>query len=437
MRSTFGQTAKQIKSSNAAKKASNENNPLNANAAAKKPKKKKEKSSSRRSHPANPVDAKNGSSLHISERDFVRRMAVVHGLSKDHDVDRHLRAMADPWNAGLGVKSAVCYNPAPSFVSAVAKVTSTLDNFVVTNGQTTQIVLFPGHSKYLQFSGGVGGSSEPPASSMDPTSYHAMWQYIGGTTADKRRPIGPVEVETVSGGGAYANPVIGTTTAGLAVGTFTDISTGNTTNPIDIDVLLPYYSNGEQSHGEHLRQLLSSMGVKITNTTSGSARGGNIVTVQPDMTMLPSPGNQGKLKIYRSWRQHGTGEDGITVTWLPRFEDLAYWHTAPLDHVNAFALATTDKLNGGAIFIFLNNTSSSPQTYSIEIIQNFQIAGGNVQSVSTEDPVGSTTKPFVESAVSAARAVAGSATGIREIASKVSAAISTGKSIAAAVGFAV
>lgn len=431
MRSTFGQTKKQIKASEAAKKASNANSPLNANSAA--PKQKKKVKAAR---PSKPVDAKNGSSLHISEKDSVRRMAVIHGLTKGHDVDRHLRALSDPWTAGLGAKSAVCFNPAPSFVSAVAKITSTMDNIAVPQNTTTQLVLFPGHSKLLQFSGGTGGSSEPPASSLDPTAYHAMWQYIGGTAAANRRPIGPVEVEVVSGGGTYAQPSIGTMTTNLSPGTYTDVSTGGTTSSIDVDTNLPYYSNGEQAHGEHLRQMMSSMGIKITNTTVGSNRGGNIVSVQPDMSMLPSPGSQGRLKIYRSWRQHGTGEEGITITWLPRFEDLAYWHTAPVDHVNAYALSTTDKLNGGAIFVFLNNTSSATQNYAIEIIQNFQLAGGNVQSVSTEDPIGAVSRPFVESAISAARAVAGSASGIREIAGKVSSAVATGKSLAAAVGFA-
>lgn len=440
MRSTYGQTKKQIEESKEARRASNKNSPLNANAAAPRQKGRRKRkageASTKKSRPQKPVDGKNGSSLHISEKDHVRRLAVIHGLSTGHDVDKHFRALADPWGAGLGVKSSVCYNPAPSFVSAVAKVTATLDNIQVAANTTMQIVLFPGHSKYLQFSGGTGGSSEPPATSMDPTAYHSMWQYIGGTAVGNRRPIGPVEVETVSGGGTYANPVMGIISHSITPGHFSDLSSSANSSAIDPDVLLPYYSNGEQAHGEHLRQMMSSMGVKITNTTVGSARAGNVVSVQPDMSMLPAPGSQGKLKIYRSWRQHGTGEDGITITWLPRFEDLAYWHTAPLDHTNAFALATTDKLNGGAIFLFLNNTSVASQTYAMEVIQNFQIAGGNVQSVSTEDPLNYNSKPFVESAVSAARAVAGSAAGIRDIAGKVSSAIATGRSIAAAVGFA-
>jgi hypothetical protein len=136
-----------------------------------------------------------------------------------------------------------------------------------------------------------------------------------------------------------------------------------------------------------LRWQLVSCGVRIFNTTPQLSRGGNITTVQ----LINSGGfrqvdgspatSQNSLETNPSFKIFGDCGEGMEISWIPRLQDLAYWHS--LVHTGSAGGNTyaADYAAAG-MGIFLNNGSPSTQSYVIQMVFNYMIAGQSVQSIS-------------------------------------------------------
>jgi hypothetical protein len=316
------------------------------------------------------------------------------------------------------VKSPFNYNLAPSPKSTLNKVTATF-KLVVAAGTTTQITLFPGHGKFAQAPAGIGGANDLGTTSVDPTANHAMIQAFGG--GPTRYVIGPISEESYTGSGALLPPAIGGVSPALTADTFTDSSAGMT--PIVPDVASPYSAavgGLEQEHGEHLRYKLVNQGIIFENITSGSNRGGNVATVQPEYNTLPAGGsNQSKLRMYSSWHDHGVAEGPVQVNTAQRPQDLAFWHKVPMAHANALPACSTTSVTNGAIHLFFN-AGAFEQRYMINIIQNYQISGIAVETVSTLNPHEPAQKGTFETIVSTGRTLQAGAHGFAKAAAAMS-----------------
>lgn len=299
----------------------------------------------------------------------------------------HLSSWAKSLARPFDVEAPICpvsFNPAPSLSVLPARLTTTLLNFSVAAGSTIQHTMFPGHGTPVSnvqdtLPGTVG-------SDMDAVAYHARGNYTpiaSGGIAD-RVCVGPVGY--VIGGHTYAPFCV--TASLLAHGGATN-GTASTSYPLLWDVPLPY-SSDISSGASHLRWQLVSCGVRLFNTTPVLARGGNVVTVQ----MINSAGvvranganatGQSELEYNPSFQVHGDCSDGIELSWIPRTQDLAYWHNLNSNVATEGASFNAANFAGCGFCLFFNNQTGTAQTYSAQYVFNFMLSGNLIQSVSRE-----------------------------------------------------
>lgn len=137
----------------------------------------------------------------------------------------------------------------------------------------------------------------------------------------------------------------------------------------------------------HCRWKLDSMGVRVINSTPEATRGGSIQSVQLSNSSGFSGGLVASAAINPSFRlwEGFSGE----LAWIPRFEDLAYWHSigsggVPGSDSNHPPLADRNAFQHGcesAGIVIWFTAGSTAQTYSWEVIQNFTLAGPLVNSI--------------------------------------------------------
>lgn len=319
----------------------------------------------------------------LSAAPAVKKVVRTAAKRKSPPKGSHLSRWADALAAPFDSQGAICpvnFNPAPSLMNTTIRMTHTGLNITVPATFTTQMTLFPGHGKPPnQLQSNTGNI----VATMDGVAYHSG-EYTNLVNGTPNCHVGPCS--TSSSGGVpfkgfcvlYNRLAAGLCTNGAAGQAFIG----------DWDTPAPFGS----AFVGHLRWQLVSCGVRIYNTTPQLNRGGNVVTVQlvngngfSAQDSTPAT-NQSQLETNPSFKVHGDCGDGMEISWIPRLQDLAYWHSVvrgipsdPNTNVSDYA--------GAGMGIFLNNPTAVDQTYVIQTVFNFMLAGQSLQSISTPSVV--------------------------------------------------
>jgi hypothetical protein len=327
-------------------------------------------------------------------KSVVREQASARGVALPHDcVKEWAAAVANPWEI-QGVK--IPYNPlsVPTTISTTARVYNT-HSITLAASETQQIVMWPGHTEW--------NSANP----LDLVASHSISQTLrlaGGV--DTVFVPGPVNygANVAIQGGYTSNP-----TATVALGTY-NLNTGTAAstiwNAMSPSVALPFTGSTADAH--HTRYRLVSLGLVITNTTPELNVSGSIVTVQPDngpMGGLAATGSQSVFETYPSFKRHPPNKQ-VKISWIPRGEDLAWTHISTV--ATSAVLATK-----AAFFVFLNSGTAG-QTYQIDWVANYEVAGNNIRSISDDAVNFPKARETVEPAITAAHLTQPTATKMNE-----------------------
>lgn len=202
---------------------------------------------------------------------------------------------------------------------------------------------------------------------------------INSTTSDGALPAGRCATSTAPGGSRWI-PLVYTTA-------------------------LPYVGTVEG----HARFILTGQVLRVVNTTSQGERAGDIVTVRPPQTLEVVNGSAqsafGKLSTYKV---HPIDRPHDFVNPL-RVQDYMYQH--PLININAVPGGTggssiTDflqktacaSIGNASLHCWLNNPSANDQTYSMEIVSNWSMAGDLVAGITSAAAQSPETKPAIQGA---------------------------------------
>jgi len=306
-------------------------------------------------------------------------MAAVEGMRSPvyEAVLRYLKTVARPFNppADFG-KCPVNYNSAPSFQTTTAT-TKYSGSAATLAGTTTEMILFPGHASLFQDSS-TGGA--------DPFAFHASLIALGvGATIYS---VGPIDANFT---GPTVPSAIGAMATGLSLGASTNAFVGAGTFAINPMSSLPYLTTGGNNHS---RWKLLSMGIKIFNDTPLVDRGGYIGSCQPNSPF--SAATQTAYSVFGSYQTSVASTDGVeTIVWIPRTEDLAFWHT----------------INGGAtnmsvagIRVWFNNDTAKSQNWRYEVVCHWELAGTSLASITTPALALPSGKDIVEPALDVVKA---------------------------------
>lgn len=271
-------------------------------------------------------------------------------------VEAYADQLADSWNQS-GARNPCVYNPVPSYRTLTSTTAYGL-NYSIPAATQWCIVLYPGHSM-----------DTSDTESMDGVAYHARTMLIGGTTATNRFHIGPVgsTTESKSAIGFHYEEAVG-------LDSF-PVSSTATCLPILAEKSLPFTAL-TGSHG-HTRWMMNGMAVRIFNKTSGGNRGGAIDSVQPQN----ASGNVSWSGVTSQPTYNTTEEinenDGYNLAWIPRPEDMAFWHTADDGNVQVY------QAEGAAILLRFRNTTAATQSVSAYIKCNWELAGESLSTVTS------------------------------------------------------
>lgn len=351
-----------------------------------------------------------------------------------------IHAASKPFE-GRNVPCPINYAPAPSLISTTATVTSNFTLTVQAN-KSTQIGLFPGHcggAKSTQplSANGSGGYIPLFPSQMDPTSFHHQVITMspdGGTTL-QGYSVGPLSDQ---GGTGYGQAVLG----GIAENQNPGQASFNSSfwKPIVPDVELPFkmelVTTTNPTQARHVRWRLDSMGIRIVNTTAMIDRGGYIQSCQfSNGDGITAHGSSGQPtiasnEINPTFKLHG--KDNVEIAWIPRFADLAFWHTCgpasvaasqtSLSNTNTFQV--DDSQLGMAVWL---TSGEKTQAYTVQIIQNFSLAGPLINSIGGPAPHMPEAKNIAEHVISTAQNFSASFSEAPKFAARVASALSQGK----------
>lgn len=323
---------------------------------------------------------------------------------KETHLSRWAQALSHPFQS-MGAICPVNFNNVPSALSTTARLTHTNLNVSVPGGQTQQWVFFPGHSGIMPdvqlTTPVVPGNQVNVGSQMDPSAFHCrldVGPVAGGGVPGGRACAGPIAYD---GGGLSYAPVAGAT-ANLAITACSNTVAGF---GVRYDTDLPYRSSGSTGFGAgHSRFQLVSMGIRVFNTTPMIQRGGNVVSVQftnQNGLVTSSGANatlQSELEFNPSFKTHGDAAEGVEISWIPRMQDLAYWHNLYPQGGETEAF-TQRNLAGVGLALFLNNPTGAAQSFTIQCVFNYMLSGNLVQAISSPATVEPQIKPSVEQTV--------------------------------------
>jgi len=284
----------------------------------------------------------------------VPQTKIYNGLQErskamDRSMQDYYATLSNPMRV-RGVKSPVLGNEAATVSSFAA--TTSLATFAaaVAANTTRQYALFPGHNTFDGDDFGVAKHSNQQT--VNVTNY-----LVGPMNSDDGTPV-----VAISG--------VGTTCGLNTCKYFTN--TASSDYPMIYDVTLPLST--KVLNTGHSRWRLVSMGVEVTNTTPVADRAGSIVTVTPDNRSTWGDGaTQEIFNRFSSFTIHGT-DTKVCVNWVPRTNDLGY--------VASGSGVSTNLFSAGLLF-WLNNPTAVAQTYAIEIVFNWEIAGSNVKPLTS------------------------------------------------------
>lgn len=281
----------------------------------------------------------------------------------------------------------VSYNPAPSFIASRARTTSTDLSMTVALGTTTQFCLMPGHGPQIQGASAAQTTATGQLAGMDATAYHHLPAMFNATGYS----LGPVS--TVLAQGTFAASA-GSKLTGVGPGlSFHQTQAQLGTTGLLWDVPLPY--TAAEAEG-HTRWQLVSMGIRVRNITNDLYRGGTVVTVMPaTSTAWVNNDPQSKFERFPTFHDWGRCE-GMEVAWIPRATDMSYWHTSGAQTSSTYASNNT----GAGLIVWFNAPADYAQTYSYEIVYNWQLSGEYLTSVGGAAPHHPSLKGPVEQTIS-------------------------------------
>lgn len=316
-------------------------------------------------------------------------------------LQQYVDSLANPW-AGTGSRNPINYNPVPTMMTSCATTTNTVTDLIVATLTTTELTLLPGHGQ------------QSALVAMDGVAYHAQLQTIG-TAAPTTFTIGPVSILDGQNSITYP-PCNGVVTSGLTLGNYAVSSSSvssSALNQANYDQVLPY--SGILANGNHTRWKLVSMGVRIICTTDLDQRGGDVTYVQPSQDVNPFPVSGSAFQVqfadYPSYTVSQSAMlDELKISWIPKPEDCAFWHTTslavgsvPQDTANTF-------LNQVGIRIWFNNSTAFQQTFSFQVVYNWEMGGTNLVTLASPKALQPADKNVIEPMIEVMRFSAKSAT---------------------------
>lgn len=281
----------------------------------------------------------------------------------------YLDLLARPFDAEI-CKSPINYNPVPSFMTSVARLTSTVEALNVPIQATAQVAFWPGHN--------LNSDSD----AMDGVAYHARLQSLSGVTYS----IGPVAQASGAPGGATNGAINNNIVLGGATP-----AVGTAGLPIAYDQGLPYIA--ALGSGDHTRWKLLALGIRIQNTTPIVSRAGDVVSVQLTNTVnLANFALQREFAKYPTFNVTTKANTGTyEVSWIPNPTDMAFWHSVTATESPVAAL-----LEDAGLILWFNNPSNIVQTYKFEVVYHWELAGDSLVSVSSPSVLQPLDKGIVE-----------------------------------------
>lgn len=265
-------------------------------------------------------------------------------------VAKYLNCLCHP-EKNMGVKIPVQVNNIPSHNSIVAR-TVRHEAIEVVTGTALEIGLFPGHSR------------SDPLDTLDLVSAHTMLQTINGV----QYLVGPIQTATAACCIGYKSPV--------ALGTGTVVDTSGVSVTALTPSPLPYQAT--LAAGHHSRWRLVSMQVTLKNKTQDLKKGGVVYSVQTAGAFQASSATaRSEFEVFESFREHRSN-DYIVLTWMPRPQDLAFWHCEG---------SPTTSTEEAGIRIWIegpNGTAPADDQYwEMVVVQNWELAGTSLAAVAT------------------------------------------------------
>jgi len=343
----------------------------------------------------------------LKEKHLPRAAAMEGMLSPAHGaVLNYLKTVSRPFSppADFG-KCPVNYNSAPSFQSTTATTKYSGSAYTVANS-TSELALYPGHfSMYNETSTGAG----------DPFAFHTSLCSLG--VGPTNYTIGPVDSNL---GGTVPN-AIGALVTGLALGASTNTFTGAGSYALTPMSALPYVASGTINH---TRWKMLSMGIKIFNDTPLATRGGYVGSCQPNSPFFGA--TQTLYSVFGSYQTSVASTDAVqTIVWIPRTEDLAFWHT-----INA---SSNPSNSIAGLRVWLNNDTVSGQNWRYEIVCHWELAGTSLASITTPALALPGGKDVVEPALDIVRAASPSGGVLDKVGAAVAAASTSAAAFSGAV----
>jgi len=259
----------------------------------------------------------------------------------------YFKSLSSPWETP--VKCPVNFNPVPSYLTSVARLTGSM-TIQVGAGITTQLDFFPGHG--------------PAGDEMDGVAYHTHPQAIGATGVFIMGPL--------SDGTRTA--CAGISTAGLGANSAATVS--NTVNSVALPWAQQLPFTAADGDPGHTRTKCVSFGVELENITKLTDRSGLVQYVQPSSEFAASQrSNHEVFETYTETEKANTGT--LKITWIPRPADLSFWHTS--------SALTFSSMLGAGLRIWLDaSAATGTQTYRLFYVYNFELAGSSLESIATK-----------------------------------------------------
>lgn len=313
---------------------------------------------------------------------------VRSGLHPESDLGLWAHILSSPFKVE-GLFCPVSYNPAPSFIQSTARTTCTALSATVAATSTNQYVFWPGH--YLSPN---ANSIATGMETMDAVAYHATDVLVNTAGLADRYVVGPMNKRDNVG---TRTAICGVGMTGVTVNQTWSATNNATSTPLGWDVPLPYESDARTTgfRGHHSRWQCVAIGLRFRQTTPELARGGSFITVQPNNVYEPANNaSQSVLEQFPTFKDHGP--EGFEISWIPRAQDLAFWHGTPDDSASGYKTST----GGGGVYVFVNNPTAGVLSFDFQVVYHWQLAGTYLNTVGRPGAHAPETKPAVEKAIS-------------------------------------
>lgn len=291
-----------------------------------------------------------------------------------------LRSRLADWLAAVGdpfknppAKCPVNYNPMPTLQTQVFR-TAVTGKVSAAVGRNLQITIFPGHTLAVD------------NDEMDGPSYHMNWQAVNSGAGVSYYPIGPVVVDdsglatpvcatlsSVDNTGGKGGGTIGANSTVTDTSYFSAAAPAQSTAALSYDTPLPLIATAKS--GAHTRWKLTAAEIRFRNETPEVDSGGEFYSVQPLNTVQYD--SIKAYSLFTTFRNHGICrlKEG-SVKWIPRVQDLAFWHCGPKTNF-------TNQISNAGILLWFVNTTGKAQNISYEIVYHWEMGGSNIQTMAT------------------------------------------------------